>query len=174
MENIPPVTQKLREYINTRWRHDLSSRTGLKGKAIDNVCNLSGSYIRKDTLDTLYDFFNIPHDEFYFSEFIKNPAMKKNEGVIGNILRIRRLKMWLSIHSVARKIRVSDDTIMRIERSEQLPSYRSYTIMQLMDLYNFNENERQTIQWLIILLHDALSLFRSDINKLTHEGIKKK
>lgn len=89
--------------------------------------------------------------------------MKRHEWVIGNIFRAKRIRFWLTISEVAKQIRVDEKTIGDLERGETLPMASSHTILKLFELYEMSPTEKQTIIWLVGLIHDAISVFKKEL-----------
>lgn len=125
-----------------------------------------GNLLNTGILRSMYMYFNLALDDFYYSHFQDLPTMKRHEGIVGNIFRAKRIRLGYTIADVARSLKVDDKTIERLERGVQLPTVSSYTIIRLMNLYEFSETEKQTITWLIVLLHDAMRVFRQELQNL--------
>lgn len=138
------------------WLTDLSRQTGVSRSALRSLKNLKKSKYRKQTLDVLYDFFDIDRDEFY------KENMKKRHPptftVIGNIMRLKRLEQHWSIEEVAKIIKWSPRELYRIEAWDSLPSYRSRYMTELLELYEFTEEEKHTIMWWIAIVKDLIKL----------------
>lgn len=138
------------------WLTDLSRQTGVSRSALRSLKNLKKTKYRKQTLDVLYDFFDIDRDEFY------KDNMKKRHPptftVIGNIMRLKRLEQHWSIEEVAKIIKWSPRELYRIEAWDSLPSYRSWYMTELLELYEFTEEEKHTIMWWIAIVKDLIKL----------------
>lgn len=136
----------------------LSSRTWISSNYLDRIrvwYRKNGKY-RKNTLDILYEFFQIPKDHWYYANLKKN--VKPSESVLGEIFRKKRINMCMSLHDVASKIHVWVRELARIEAGDSLPSFGSHTMVNLINLYDFNEEEREKIRWFVSILRDLVTM----------------
>lgn len=156
--NLPILIKAIRNHQGEDggWLTDLSRQTGVSRSALRSLKNLKKSKYRKQTLDVLYDFFGIDRDSFY------KENMKKRHPptftVIGNIMRLKRLEQHWSIEDVAKIIKWSPREMYRIEAGDSLPSYRSRYMTELLELYEFTEEEKNTIMWWIAIVKDLIKL----------------
>lgn len=84
--------------------------------------------------------------------------VKPTESILGEIFRKKRLSLGLSIDEIERKTKIGSRQIARLEAGDSLPSFSSYTITQLLQLYNFNFDEREKIRWFIVVLRDMVNI----------------
>lgn len=64
------------------------------------------------------------------------------------------------MREVARIIKGDKREVARIEAGDSLPSYDSYYMQQLIELYELTDQERHVLMWLIPLLKDAIECLR--------------
>lgn len=121
-----------------------------------NIVNERHGKHRKNNLDILYEFFRLPQDKWYHENMKK--WVKPTESVLGEIFRKKRLKIGLSIDEVERKTKIGSRQIARLEAGDSLPSFSSYTITQLLQLYSFKDEEREKIRWFMTILRDIVSI----------------
>ncbi len=111
---------------------------------------------RKSNLDVVYAFFDMERDDWYHDNLKK--WVKPTESILGEIFRKKRLQLGLSMQEIDRKIHVGVRQIARIEAGDSLPGITSYTIIKLVELYGFTEQESVTIRWFITLLRDMVNI----------------
>jgi len=157
MNSLPPLIKKIRYYQNNDWwLANLSRKTGISRSALRSLKNLKKIKYRKQTLDVLYEYFDLVYDTFY------NDNMKKRNpptfAVIGNIMRSKRIAHHRSVEEVARMIKGSVRELYRIEAGDSLPSYSSWYMEQLLELYEFEWEEREKIMWGILIVKDLIKI----------------
>lgn len=138
------------------WLSALSQRTWLSKTVLYNLINRKRCKYQKKTLDILYAYFEIDVDDFY-----TNNIKKRNVptfSVIWNIFRSKRLLANLSISEAAKRIDWSERELARIEAGDSLPSYNSWYVVQLMELYDFTEEERTKLTRWVAILKDLMDL----------------
>lgn len=145
--------------VNKVWIKEISLNTGLSFKCIENFYKWKYKKQRKETLDILYEYFKLEKDDFY-NENIKKWQMP-TQSVLGTFLRRKRLEKWLSIHDVAKKIKWDDRQIARIEAGDSLPDYSSYYITKFFEIYEFTDDEKNTVSWFIVILRDLVNLSKT-------------
>lgn len=153
------LVKKILEHRKRNGTEALPLATGIRESTIDSIVgNWNGKH-RKNTLDILYEFFALPKDAWYHENMKK--WVKPTESVLGEIFRKKRLAMSLSIPDVSKRTRVGERQIARLEAGDSLPSFQSYTVTRLVDLYGFTEDERQKIRWFAVVLRDVVSINNS-------------
>ena len=113
----------------------------------------------KQTLDTLYDFFNLKKDKFYNDNLKK--WLKSDESILWVLLKKKREQLWLSKKEVAKIIKWTEREMTRIESWDVAPKFNSYYLRELIKLYNFSESEWNQIKWYVASLHDIIELNRN-------------
>lgn len=115
-------------------------------------------------IDRIYKYFDLEPDDWYYRN--RKLWNKKTYSVIWSILRIGRIRKWLSVDDLARMIKWDKRQIMRIEHWDSLPSVNSYYISEMLNLYDFTEEERIKIKYWIALLQDLTKIFKKydDLN----------
>jgi len=156
------IQQKLNEYLCNWSLSGISQETWVDPRQIKillhyNLNSKSSNHkFTQRTLDAVYDFFDMDRDKFYLENLSK--WNKPTEAILGTIFRKKRIAMWWSLDEVARQIKWDVRQLRRIESGDSLPSYKSYYITQLINLYEFNEEEQWTIRWFICILSDLVKI----------------
>lgn len=164
MRKIPKIITKVREYHDANGREKTMRRLRIGDYAMDSLLNFSeNTRLNTGILRSLYQFFDVNFDDFYYSHFQGIPSIKRHEWIIGNIFRAKRIRLGYTIHDVSRRLKVDEKTIGDLERGETLPVATGYTIIKLFEMYEMTEHERQTITWLVGLIHDAISVFKKEL-----------
>lgn len=157
MTKTPQLVKAIKHHQSHEWwLTHLSRETGISRSALWSLKNLKKTKYRKQTLDILYEYFDLDYDTFY-----KDNLRKRHPptfAVIGNIMRLKRLEQHWSIEEVAKMIKGSPRELYRIEAWDSLPSYRSRYMTELLELYEFTEEERHTIMWWIAIVKDLIKL----------------
>jgi ribosome-binding protein aMBF1 (putative translation factor) len=153
------IKQLLELEVNKIWIKQISINTGLSADCIEHFYKWKYKKQRRKTLDILYEYFRLPKDDFY-NENIKKWQMP-TQSVLWTFLRQKRLAKWLSIHDVARKIKWDDRQIARIEAGDSLPHYSSYYITKFFEIYEFTDEEKNTVSWFIVILRDLVNLSKT-------------
>lgn len=157
MSSFPLLIKAIRNHQwHGGWLTDLARETGISRSALRSLKNLKKVKYRKQTLDVLYEYFELEYDEFY------KENMKKRHpptfAVIGNIMRLKRLEHHRSVEEVAKIIKGSVREIYRIEAWDSLPSYRSWYMTELLALYEFSEEEKNKIMRWIAIVKDLIKI----------------
>lgn len=147
---------KIKEHSEDTSLYQISKIVRVNHKVIYNIVKWKQVKLRKQTIDRLYDYYRIPKDTFYYQNMKKryNPTFS----VIGNIFRLKRLQMWYSLDEVAWLLKWDKRQLQRIEQWKSLPSKRAYYISQMLILYKFSEQQKETIRRGIKSLKDLLKL----------------
>jgi ribosome-binding protein aMBF1 (putative translation factor) len=75
----------------------------------------------KNTLDILYDFFKINRDNFYRDNLKK--WYPKTPSLFGTFIRYKRLQQEIDIHKLAKKIKMDQRALARLESGDSLPTF---------------------------------------------------
>lgn len=150
------IIESLINEVRIKWIKQVSDSTGLSVKCVENCVTGKNKKFRRHTLDILYEYFKVEKDEFY------NDNTKKwempTQSILWTFLREKRVEKWYTIHQVARLIKWDDRQIARIEAGDSLPHYSSYYFTKFFELYEFNEEEKNTVSWFIVILKDLVNL----------------
>lgn len=119
----------------------------------------------KNTLDELYRVFKLKPDQYYHNTIKKTE--NSSDFVLWLLLQNRRRNLGWSIDDVAQKIKGTELELKRIEHGGVLPYECGYYITQLLDLYWFSQEEKDTILWHIILLKQMRDFAKSEEKKLS-------
>lgn len=151
------LQSKMKEFATYRSMRELNQKTGIPIEILERIQkgDRHGKY-KKPTLDILYWFFALPTDAWYCSNVKK--WTKPTESILGEIFRKKRIEMGLSILQVEARTHIGSRQIARIEAGDSLPSFGSYTMMNLINLYEFTEEEREKIRWFISILRDLVTM----------------
>jgi len=157
MTDLPKLIKAVRNHNgHNGWLTDLSKETGISRSALWSLKNMKKVKYRKQTLDVLYDYFKMEYDTFYKDNMKKwHPP---TFAVIGNIMRLKRLENHWSVEDVAKIVKGSVRELYRIEAWDSLPSYRSRYMTELLEIYEFTEEERNTIMWGIAIVKDLIKM----------------
>ena len=104
-----------KKYIRERSFLELCRKSGITRNTWRSL--LRGGRIQKDTLDRMYNFFDLPVDEFY----IKNLSSRytdRNETIETTIKVIRVYLFGMTTEEFAKMLGMSKRSIERIERGE--------------------------------------------------------
>lgn len=111
------------------------------------------------TLDTLYDFFELEKDNFYKEN--QKKWLKSDESILWVLLKKKREQLQLSKKEVAKIIKWTEREMTRIESWDVAPKFNSYYLRELIKLYNFSDSEWNQIKWYVASLHDIIELNRN-------------
>lgn len=136
----------------------LADSIGVSPSFIAGIMNWKHDRYRVLYVDRLYDYFKIEKDKRYTQNLRRWNA--KTFSVIGSILRLARVKAWYTIEDVAKITRGDKRQIHRIEQWDSLPSFQSYYIVQMMELYEMSEQEREKISRGICILQDLTRIHK--------------
>lgn len=149
----------------------LARRLNVSYSFIHSLLNGKYNKIRPKKLERLYRHYDLPVDKFYIENLQKR--YKPNESVLGNLFMVRRIQKGLTVAQVAKKIKGDVRSINRIEAGNSLPSYRGRYILKLLELYDFTEEEENTIKRYIVNLKDMVKILRKyDQEGYTLETVK--
>lgn len=137
----------------------LSARTGLSESMLDEVLRGKHGKHRKNNLDILYSFFGLEPDAWYRANMKK--WVKPTESVLGEMFRKKRLSMGMSLEDVRKATKIGTRQLARLEAGDSLPSFSSYTVTKLLELYDFDEGQRERIRWFVVVLRDIVSINNS-------------
>ena len=154
------LQEKIIHFLDTNNMKILRQETWIWCKAIYSIKNWHrNKKYTKQTLDTLYDFFNLTKDTFYIDNMKK--WLKSDESILWVLLKNRRDKLWFSKKEVAKIIKWTEREMTRIEAWDVAPKFNSYYLRELIKLYKFSESEWNQIKWYVASLHDIIELNRN-------------
>ena len=154
------IQDRIKEFLDQNNMKILRQETWIWCKAIYSIKNWHrNKKYTKQTLDTLYDFFNLTKDTFYIDNMKK--WLKSDESILWVLLKKRRDKLWFSKKEVAKIIKWTEREMTRIEAWDVAPKFNSYYLRELIKLYNFSESEWNQIKWYVASLHDIIELNRN-------------
>lgn len=156
MARLPKIVKAIRAESNTQWLTKLSQKTWVNKTSLWKLKTQKKCKYKKNTLDVLYQFFELDRDAFYQDNMKKR--YPPTFSVIGNILREKRIAMWLSVAEVAKHTKWDKRQVFRIEAWDSLPAFNSWYMTQLMELYEFDEEEKGKIMWGIAILKDLIKI----------------
>lgn len=164
---MPKIIDTIRQFTNSYGKKRTMRILDIGEYALNSMLLYEdGSTIHIATLTKAYEYFKLEHDDFFHEQSARRSSMKKHDGVVWQIFRARRIRLGLSVKEVERRAKISRESIERLERGAQLPRSWSETVRRLMRVYEFNENEREAIIYLIMRVYECLDLFRDDLEKL--------
>jgi|SaaInlStandDraft_7_1057024.scaffolds.fasta_scaffold04692_4 hypothetical protein len=154
------IQDRIKEFLDQNNMKILRQETWIWCKAIYSIKNWHrNKKYTKQTLDTLYDFFNLTKDTFYIDNMKK--WLKSDESILWVLLKNRRDKLWFSKKEVAKIIKWTEREMTRIEAWDVAPKFNSYYLRELIKLYKFSESEWNQIKWYVASLHDIIELNRN-------------
>ncbi len=154
------IQQRIKEFLEKNNMKKLRQETWIWCKAIYSIKNWHrNKKYTAQTLDTLYEFFELKKDKFYKDNMKK--WLKSDESVLWNLMKTRREKLNLSKKEVAKMIKWTEREITRIEAWDVAPKFNSYYLRELLRLYGFSEPEWNQIRWYVASLHDIIELNRN-------------
>jgi len=154
------LQEKIVEFMSNNTINKLRLETWIWCKAMYSLKNwYKNKKYTKQTLDTLYDYFDIKQDEFYNENMKK--WLKSDESILWNLFKKKRESKWLSKKEVAKIIKWTEREITRIESWDVAPKFNSYYLRELLKLYDFSESESNQIRWYVASLHDIIELNRN-------------
>lgn len=166
---IPTIIQKILTFENT----ELHRMTGYSEKFFWSVKKnwKQGNFrMYKSTLDELYSCFKMQKDTYFYRTIKKTE--NSSDAVLGLLLKSRRRVLGMTVEQVAEKIKGTEIEIKRIEHGAVLPYESGWYITQLLELYQFSQEERDRIAWHIVLLKDMRDSAKAEEKKLTDlEGV---
>lgn len=135
------LEQKLREYL---WKHSIEHlyhKTWISPTVFYKILKREWKKYNKNTLDILYDFFNLPIDSFYKENLKK--WYSKTPSLFWTFVRYKRLKYQISVDELAKKIKMEKRALLRLESWDALPWYNSHSIQNIFEILNFTKEERE-------------------------------
>ena len=131
------IQDRIKEFLDQNNMKILRQETWIWCKAIYSIKNWHrNKKYTKQTLDTLYDFFNLTKDTFYIDNMKK--WLKSDESILWVLLKNRRDKLWFSKKEVAKIIKWTEREMTRIEAWDVAPKFNSYYLRELIKLYKFS------------------------------------
>jgi hypothetical protein len=154
------LVKKIKEYLNTgKSVYDLYNETWIATATTYRILKRSWCKYNKNTLNILYDFFKIPHDDFYMQNSKK--WFSKTPSLLGTMIRYKRIEKWLDLAQVSKKIKVDSRQLARIEAGDSLPRFNSYTFTQLFQLLEFTEQEKKLVEVYIKITLDLEKIVKN-------------
>lgn len=134
------LVEKIREYLDTHTIQDLHNKTWVCTGVFYSLLKRDWKKYSKNTLDILYDFFELQRDQFYNDNLKK--WYPKTPSLFGTFVRYKRLHMEIDIKQLAKLVRVDERALARLESWDALPTFDSWTIQHIMDTLNFTDEEK--------------------------------
>lgn len=154
------IQQRIKEFLDINNMKKLRHETWIWCKAIYSIMRwYKNKKYTSQTLDTLYDFFELEKDNFYKEN--QKKWLKSDESILWILLKKKREQLQLSKKEVAKIIKWTEREMTRIESWDVAPKFNSYYLRELLNLYKFSENERNQIKWYVASLHDIIELNRN-------------
>ena len=154
------LQEKITSFLDNHWTKKLRQETWIWCKAIDSIKKgYKNKKYTKQTLDTLYEFFDIEKDKFYRDNLKK--WIKSDESALWSLLRKKREQVWLSKKEVAKIIKWTERHLSRIEAWDMTPHFNSYYLREILKVYKFSEEDSNQIRWYVASLHDIIELNRN-------------
>jgi len=153
------IQKKINDFLDENSVDELRKETWIGCKAIYSIRNgYKNKKYTNQTLDMLYEFFNVDKDDFYYENLKK--WLKSDESILWSLLKKRREKLNLTKLDVANTLKWTVREISRIEAWDVAPKLNSYYLRELLKLYWFTESEWNQIRWYVSSLHDIIELNR--------------
>lgn len=94
MKQTPEVFKKLHTYIEKYGIKKARYRLSIGAYAMRSLLEWEeGKILNIQTLKKLYTFFDMPFDDFYYSCYSVMPSIKRHEGIVGSVLRAKRIRL---------------------------------------------------------------------------------
>ena len=154
------IQQRIKEFLDINNMKKLRHETWIWCKAIYSIMRWhKNKKYTSQTLDTLYDFFELEKDNFYKEN--QKKWLKSDESILWVLLKKKREQLQLSKKEVAKIIKWTEREMTRIESWDVAPKFNSYYLRELIKLYNFSDSEWNQIKWYVASLHDIIELNRN-------------
>ena len=154
------IQQRIKEFLDINNMKKLRHETWIWCKAIYSIMRWhKNKKYTSQTLDTLYDFFELEKDNFYKEN--QKKWLKSDESILWVLLKKKREQLQLSKKEVAKIIKWTEREMTRIESWDVAPKFNSYYLRELIKLYNFSDTEWNQIKWYVASLHDIIELNRN-------------
>lgn len=168
------VLQKLIKDLNENWPWFMAKEINLSyGFMYQIFTKWAPEKIREQTMDELYRYYRMEKDDFYIEN--QKKWQSPTQSILWSLFRKKRLEKFLSVDDVAKLVKWDSRAIHRIEWWHTLPNYNSYYITKFMEIYEFTEEEKQTISWFIVILRDVINIYKwwndieNKVNNLSNE-----
>lgn len=154
------IQQKIKAYLTKKTSRELMRETWVWCGTIYSIKEWhKNKKFRKQTLDTLYEFFGLSRDDYY-KKSIKVSSWY--EDALWILFRQRREKLWMSKSFVAKQIKWTERHLTRIETWDTTYRINSYYLKELLNLYQFNQEEINLIMTYVLSLSDIISLSKNE------------
>jgi hypothetical protein len=154
------IQQRIKKFLDLNNMKKLRHETWIWCKAIYSIMRWhKNKKYTSQTLDTLYDFFELEKDNFYKEN--QKKWLKSDESILWVLLKKKREQLQLSKKEVAKIIKWTEREMTRIESWDVAPKFNSYYLRELIKLYNFSDSEWNQIKWYVASLHDIIELNRN-------------
>ena len=140
----------------SRTLQEIASEMGLEYGFLWSFKNGKYKKYMVKNIDIVYNFYSLEKDQRYYNN--QRLWNKKTYSVLWDILRMGRIRQWLSVEDVAKALKGDKRQIMRIEHGDSLTSVRSYYITEMLKLYKFSEEEEEKIKRGIVILQDLYKI----------------
>ena len=134
------LVKAIKEYLKDNTLQDLYRATGISPSVFYSLIKRDWKKYNKTTLDILYAFFSLEHDDFYKEN--QKKRYPKTPSLFWTFIRQKRLKLNIDMKELSNGIKVDKRALARIESWDALPTFDSWTIQHLMDTLQFNEDEK--------------------------------
>lgn len=143
----------------------IAKDVGVSWSFLWSIKNWKSNKYRQKWIDKLYSYFSLTKDKWYYNN--KKMWYKKTFSVIWNIMRIARIHKGRDIKHVAKLSKWDVRQISRIELWDSLPLSESYYISRMLENYDFEDEEKDTIRYGIIILQDLIKIFKKLDDKMS-------
>ena len=134
------LVEKIRKYLDDHTIQDLHNSTWVCTGVFYSLLKRDWKKYNKNTLDILYKFFNLERDQFYNDNLKK--WYPKTPSLFGTFIRYKRLKLEIDLHELAKRVRVDERALARLESGDALPTFDSWTIQHMFDALEFSDEEK--------------------------------
>lgn len=134
------LVKKIREYLDSHTIQELHNCTWVCPWVFYSILKRDWRKYNKNTLDILYDFFNIKRDNFYKDNLKK--WYPKTPSLFWTFVRYKRLQKEIDLHKLSKNIKTDKRALARLESWDSLPTFDWWTIQHLMDELEFTDDEK--------------------------------
>jgi len=134
------LVEKIRSYLADHTIQDLHYSTGICTGVFYSLLKRDWKKYNKNTLDIVYEFFDLPRDQFYNDNLKKR--YPKTPSLFGTFIRCKRLKLEIDLWELAKSVRVDQRALARLESGDALPTFDSWTIQNIFNALEFTDEEK--------------------------------
>lgn len=149
---------KIQEYIKKYDMKTLCNMSWINDRVFLSLLKQEHRKYHRNTLDILYSFFHIEKDKFYKDNIKK--WYPKTESLLWTLVRFKRVRQNLSIHKLAKNIKMDSRALARIESWDALPYYNNWSVQHILEELNFSDEEKGKVKKYIEVMKNIEKLVK--------------